>query len=82
MSFRWLIDFTVQRSLHMRLIDVVTTYLYDDLDKDIYMKMLGSLPATIGYSFTYAGANIENKQDTCKKTKNTETQDFNLKNSK
>ena len=42
-SFRWLIHLTVQRSLHMRLMDVVTTYLYGDLDKHIYMKILEEL---------------------------------------
>ena len=42
-SFRWLIHFTIQRSLHMRLMDVVTAYLYGDLDKDIYMKIHGEL---------------------------------------
>ena len=38
-SFRWLLYFTVQRSLHTHLMDVVTVYLYGDLDKDIYMKI-------------------------------------------
>jgi hypothetical protein len=38
-SLRWLFYFIVQRSLHMRLMDVVTPYLYGDLDKDIYMKI-------------------------------------------
>ena len=38
-SFRWLINFVVQRSLHMRLMDVVIAYLYGDLDKDVYMKI-------------------------------------------
>ena len=38
-SFLWLSHFTVQRSHHMRLKDVGTTYLYDDLDKDICMKI-------------------------------------------
>ena len=38
-SFHWLIHFTVQRNLHMCLMDVVTAYLYGDLDKDIYMKI-------------------------------------------
>ena len=42
-EFRWLIHFTVQRSLHMRFMDVVTAYLYGDLDKDIYMKITQEL---------------------------------------
>ena len=37
-SFRWLIHFTVQRSLRMRLMDVVTTYLYDDICPCIFIK--------------------------------------------
>ena len=42
-SFRWLIHFTIQRSIHMHLMDMGTTYLYGDLDKDIYMKILEEL---------------------------------------
>ena len=38
-SFHSLIHFTVQRSLCMPLMDVVTTYLYGDLDKGIYMTI-------------------------------------------
>ena len=39
MSFRWLIHFTIQQSLHICLMDVVTAYLYGDLDQDLYMKI-------------------------------------------
>jgi hypothetical protein len=38
-TFRFLISFVVTKSLDMRLIDVVTTYLYGSLDNDIYMKI-------------------------------------------
>ena len=37
-SFRWLIRFTVQRSFHMHLMDVVAAYLYDDICPCIFIK--------------------------------------------
>jgi TRAP-type mannitol/chloroaromatic compound transport system permease large subunit len=37
--FRFLISLVVTESLDMRLMDVVTTYLYGLLDNDIYMKI-------------------------------------------
>ena len=37
--FRYLISLTVSEKLAMRLIDVVTAYLYGDLDTDIYIKI-------------------------------------------
>ena len=43
MSFCWLIHFTIQRSLHMCLMDVVIGYLYGDLDKDIHLKNFATL---------------------------------------
>ena len=38
-TFRYLISLVVFEKLDMRLIDVVTAYLYEDLDIDIYMKI-------------------------------------------
>jgi hypothetical protein len=39
-TFRFLINLAVTESLNMRLMDVVTTYLYGLRDNDIYMKFL------------------------------------------
>jgi TRAP-type mannitol/chloroaromatic compound transport system permease large subunit len=38
-TFRFLISLVVTESLDMRLMDVVTAYLYGSLDNDIYMKI-------------------------------------------
>jgi hypothetical protein len=38
-TFRFLISLVVTESLDMRLMDVVTTYLYGLLDNDMYMKI-------------------------------------------
>ena len=38
-TFRYLISLAVSESLEMRLMDVVTTYLYGSLDNDIHMKI-------------------------------------------
>jgi len=38
-TFRYLISLVVQEGIDMRLMDVVTTYLYGSLDTDIYMKL-------------------------------------------
>ena len=38
-TFRFLISMLVSKNLEMRLMDVVTAYLYDSLDFDIYMKI-------------------------------------------
>lgn len=38
-TFRYLISLTVLQKLEMRLMDVVTAYLYGSLDSDIYMKI-------------------------------------------
>ena len=38
-TFRFLISFTVSERLDMRLMDVITTYLYGSIDNDIYMKI-------------------------------------------
>ena len=38
-TFRYLISLAVSKNLEMRLMDVVTAYLYGSLDNDIYMKI-------------------------------------------
>jgi len=38
-TLRYLISLAIHKSLEMRLMDVVTAYLYGSLDKDIYMKI-------------------------------------------
>ena len=38
-SFRYLISFAIHEKLHMQLMDVVTTYLYGQLDNNIYMNV-------------------------------------------
>ena len=38
--FRYLICFSISKGIDMRLMDVVTTYLYGSIDTDIYMKIL------------------------------------------
>ena len=38
-TFRYLISLAVSEGLDMRLIDVVTTYLYGSLDANVYMKI-------------------------------------------
>ncbi|CAN1250021.1 Copia protein [Linum perenne] len=38
-TFRYLISLAVQEGLNLRLMDVVTAYLYGALDNDIYMKL-------------------------------------------
>ena len=38
-TFRYLKSLTVSEGLDMRLIDVVTTYLYGSLDANVYMKI-------------------------------------------
>ena len=38
-NFRYLISLIVSKNLEMRLMDVVTAYLYGSLDSDIYMKI-------------------------------------------
>ena len=38
-TFRYLISLAVSQNLEMRLMDVVTAYLYGDLDTQIYMKI-------------------------------------------
>ena len=38
-TFRYLISLVVSKKLEMRLMDVVTAYLYGSLDSDIYMKI-------------------------------------------
>ena len=38
-KFRYLISLSVSKGLNMRLMDVITTYLYGMLENDIYMKV-------------------------------------------
>ena len=38
-TFRYLISFVVSEKLNMQLMDVVTMYLYGNLDTEIYMKV-------------------------------------------
>jgi len=38
-TFRYLISLAMKENLDLRLMDVVTTYLYGSLDSDIYMKL-------------------------------------------
>ena len=38
-TFRFLISLVARENLDMRLMDVVTTYLYGSLDNDIHMKI-------------------------------------------
>ena len=38
-TFYFLISLAVSERLDMRLIDVITTYLYESMDDDIYMKI-------------------------------------------
>ena len=38
-TLRFLVSLTVSQSLHMRLMDVLTAYLYGSLDTEIYMKV-------------------------------------------
>jgi len=37
--FRYLTILVAQEGLHLHVINDITTYLYDSLDKDIYMKI-------------------------------------------
>ena len=39
-TFHFLISLEISKGLNMRLIDVITTYLYGYMDNDIYMKIL------------------------------------------
>jgi Reverse transcriptase (RNA-dependent DNA polymerase) len=38
-TLRLLISLTITKNLQMRLMDIVTAYLYGSLDNDIYMKV-------------------------------------------
>ena len=38
-TFRYLIYFMVSEGLDMRLMDVVTTYLFGSIDTNVYMKI-------------------------------------------
>ena len=39
-TLQYLISLTISEGLDMRLMDVVTTYLYGSIDTDIYMTIL------------------------------------------
>ena len=39
-TFRYLINMSISEGLDMRLMDVITTYLYGMLENNIYMKVL------------------------------------------
>ena len=49
-TFRFLISMVVSKNLEMRLMDVVTAYLYDSLDFDIYMKIPEGLKLPEAYT--------------------------------
>ena len=38
-TFRFLINLAVSEGLDMHLMDIITTYLYESMDNDIYMKI-------------------------------------------
>jgi hypothetical protein len=52
-KFRFLISYVVTKSLDMRLMNVVTVYLYGSLDNDIYMKIPEGykMPKTYNFKF-------------------------------
>jgi hypothetical protein len=52
-TFRFLINLIVTESLDMRLMDAVTTYLYELLDNDIYMKILERCKMPEAYNFKF-----------------------------
>ena len=49
-TFRFLISMVVSENLEMRLMDVVTAYLYGSLDSDIYMKIPEGLKMPEAYT--------------------------------
>ncbi|MCF8704082.1 hypothetical protein L3055_11145 [Corynebacterium sp. MC-02] len=49
-TFRFLISWVVQENLDVRLMDVVTAYLYGSLDSDIYMKIPEGLKMPEAYT--------------------------------
>ena len=55
-TFRYLISLVASEKLDMQLVDVVTAYLYGDLDMEIYMKVLEGL--------TLTGSNISKPRNT------------------
>jgi hypothetical protein len=42
-TFRYLISLTIQNHLSLQLMHVMTAYLYESLDSDIYMKVLDGI---------------------------------------
>ena len=49
-TFHYLISLVVFEKLNMQLMDVVTVYLYEDLDTEIYMKVPEGLSLTVSNS--------------------------------
>ena len=49
-TFRFLISWVVQENLDVRLMDVVTAYLYGSLDSDIYLKIPKGLKMPEAYT--------------------------------
>jgi hypothetical protein len=43
-TFRYLISLAIQNHLSLQLMDVVTAYLYESLDSNIYMKVHNGIP--------------------------------------
>jgi hypothetical protein len=59
-TFRYLISLVIQKCLSLQLMDVVTAYLYESLDSDIYMKVPDgiSVPnANVGCNMYYVNLN-------------------------
>ena len=69
-TFRFLISMVISKNLEMRLMDVVTTYLYGSLDSDIYMipeglKMLEAYTPRNLYSIKLQRSLYGLKQSSC-----------------
>jgi hypothetical protein len=43
-TFQYLISLAIQNHLSLQLMDVVTAYLYESLDSNIYMKVPNGIP--------------------------------------
>ena len=51
-TFKFLISLVAKENLDMRLMDVVTTYIYGSIDNDIYMKILEGYKMPKTYNLT------------------------------
>jgi hypothetical protein len=49
-TFQYSISLAIQNHLSLQLIDVVTAYLYDSLDSNIYMKVPDGIPVLNMYA--------------------------------